>query len=62
MYDLKIDDVKPTESDIVDDSNGFLLITDTKSSLYLDGATIDWETRPDGSSGIKFNNPKAIEK
>jgi iron-sulfur cluster assembly accessory protein len=62
MYDLKIDDVKPTDSDIVDDSNGFLLITDTKSSLYLDGATIDWETRPDGSAGFKFDNPNAIEK
>ena len=62
MYDLKIDDAKPTDSDIVDDSKGFALIMDTKSSLYLDGATIDWETRPDGSAGFKFDNPNAIEQ
>ena len=62
MYDLKIDDAKPNDSDLVDESNRFMLVTDAKSSLYLDGTTIDWETRDDGSAGFKFNNPNAIEQ
>jgi iron-sulfur cluster insertion protein len=62
MYDLKIDDAAPNATDLLDDTNGFLLVTDTKSSLYLDGATIDWETRPDGSAGFKFDNPNAIQQ
>ncbi len=37
MYDLKIDDVKPNEFDIVDESNGFLLITDSKARCILTG-------------------------
>lgn len=62
MYDLKIDDVAPSGTDLLDDTNGFLMVTDVKSSFYLDGATIDWETRPDGSAGFKFDNPNAIQQ
>ncbi len=62
MYDLKIDDVALNGTDLLDNTNGFLLVTDVKSSLYLDGATIDWETKPDGSAGFKFDNPNAIQQ
>lgn len=62
MYDLRIDDAALNSTDISDDTKGFLLVTDLKSSFYLDGATIDWETRPDGSAGFTFDNPNAIQK
>lgn len=62
MYDLKIEDAALSSTDLLDDTNGFLLVTDNKSSLYLDGATIDWESRPDGSAGFKFDNPNAIQQ
>jgi iron-sulfur cluster insertion protein len=61
MYDLKSDD-SINDSDFVDRSHGFLLVVDPKSSIYLDGATIDWHTQADGQAGFKFDNPNAVEK
>lgn len=61
MYDLKIDD-SINDSDFVDRSYGFILVVDPKSSLYLEGSTIDWQTQPDGQAGFKFNNPNALEQ
>jgi iron-sulfur cluster assembly protein len=61
MYDLQIDD-SIDETDFVDNFYGFALVVDPKSSIYLDGATIDWQTQPDGQAGFKFENPNAVEK
>ncbi len=61
MYDLQIDD-SIDDSDFVDKSHGFTLVVDPKSSIYLDGATIDWQAQPDGQAGFKFDNPNAVER
>jgi iron-sulfur cluster assembly accessory protein len=61
MYDLQIDE-SINDSDFVDRSHGFALVVDPKSSLYLKGATIDWQTQPDGQAGFKFDNPNAVQK
>ncbi|MCS7468294.1 iron-sulfur cluster assembly accessory protein [Stieleria sp. ICT_E10.1] len=62
MYDLQIESPPWTDDDLVDRSNGFTIVVSPRDSIYLDGATIDWETRPDGTEGFKFNNPNAIEQ
>jgi iron-sulfur cluster assembly accessory protein len=61
IYDLQIDD-SINDSDFVDKSHGFMLVVDPKSSIYLDGATIDWQTQSDGQAGFKFDNPNAVER
>lgn len=61
MYDLQIDH-SINDYDFVDRSHGFTLVVDSKSSIYLDGATIDWQTQPDGQAGFKFDNPNAVEQ
>jgi iron-sulfur cluster assembly accessory protein len=61
MYDLQIESPPWGDNDLVDRSNGFTIVVSPRDSIYLDGATIDWETRPDGTEGFKFNNPNAIE-
>jgi iron-sulfur cluster assembly protein len=60
-YDLRIDDWFDP-SDFVDKSHGFTLVVDPKSAIYLEGATIDWQTSPDGQAGFKFDNPNAVEQ
>lgn len=60
MHDLQIDG-SLNDGDYVDRSHGFALVVDPKSSIYLDGTTIDWQTRSDGSAGFQFNNPNAVE-
>lgn len=62
MYDLRIDSTKLTDSDMLDRQNGFLSVTDAKSAVYLNGASIDWVTEPDGTAGFKFDNPNAAER
>lgn len=61
MYDLQFDDTID-EEDFVDNSHGFTLVVDPKSSIYLEGAMIDWLTQPDGKAGFKFDNPNAVER
>ncbi len=60
-YDMQIDD-SINEFDFVDRSHGFALVVDRKSSIYLEGATIDWQTQPDGQAVFKFKNPNAVEQ
>lgn len=61
MYDLQIDDTIH-ESDFVDQSQGITLVVDARSSIFLEGATIDWQIQPDGQAGFKFENPNAVEQ
>jgi iron-sulfur cluster assembly accessory protein len=61
IYDLKIDD-SINATDFVDRSHGLTLVVDPKSALYLEGATIDWQTRMDGTAGFKFDNPNAAQQ
>jgi len=60
-YDLQLDD-SVRDADWIDRSNGFLLVVDPTSSIFLERATIDWQTPPDGTAGFKFNNPNAVEE
>ncbi|WP_197204005.1 HesB/IscA family protein [Crateriforma conspicua] len=62
MYDLQIESPPWADDDLVDQTNGFTMVVSPRDSIYLDGATIDWETRPDGTEGFKFHNPNAIEQ
>jgi iron-sulfur cluster assembly accessory protein len=61
MYDLQFDD-SVDEVDFVDNSHGFAIVVDPKSSILLEGATIDWLTQPNGKAGFKFDNPNAVER
>ncbi len=61
-YDLKLDDAPLSDRDLTDSTSGFMLVVDTKSSFYLDGATIDWVSGSGATSGFKFDNPNAINK
>ncbi len=49
---------KENPNDQVDESNGFAIYIDPKSSLYLKDSTLDFESGFMGS-GFKFNNPNA---
>lgn len=60
-YDLQVESPPWGNDDIVDRSHGFVLVVAPQDSLYLDGATIDWETRADGTAGFKFHNPNAVD-
>ncbi|MEM7316357.1 MAG: iron-sulfur cluster assembly accessory protein, partial [Planctomycetota bacterium] len=61
MYDLQFADKSDPESDIQYTDNGIGIVVDRKSSLYLEGTVIDWETNAEGQAGFKFNNPNAVE-
>ena len=61
MYDLQFADSSDPETDIRYTDNGVTIVVDRKSSLYLDGTVIDWETNREGEAGFKFNNPNAVE-
>ena len=61
QYDLQIDD-SIDEADFVDSSHGFVFIVDPRSSIFLDGATIDWQTLADGRAGFQFDNPNAVQQ
>lgn len=60
-YDLKVDDAI-RDADFVDDSAGVTIVVDARSSVFVEGATIDWRTDPDGRSGFTFDNPNALPK
>lgn len=59
-YDLKIDNFPLSETDLVDTSEDFRFVTDTKSITFLEGTKIDWVNRGDGTSGFVFDNPNSI--
>ena len=56
-YDLKFDKSQ-NESDKLFEDNGIKIIVDTKSFLYLIGATLDYSGGLNGS-GFVFKNPNA---
>jgi iron-sulfur cluster assembly protein len=61
MYDLKFDDRMSVENDNVDELGGIKVLVDKKSAVFLEGATIDWQTTPDGLEGFHFDNPNAVK-
>lgn len=61
MYDMQIDQTI-NDTDLIDRSHGFTLVVDPRSSLFLEGATLDWQTQSDGQAGFKFENPNAVSQ
>lgn len=57
MYDLSFDD-KTMESDEIFEDNGFKILIDKKSILYLLGTTLDFSDGLNGK-GFQFMNPNA---
>jgi iron-sulfur cluster assembly protein len=55
-YVLQFEDDPPRAKDILFDVEGVHVIVDSKSILYLNGATLDWE-KTLMNQGYKFRNP-----
>src|SRR5262245_28756430 len=60
-YDLKFDDTLDRDNDYLDDRDGIKVVVDKRSALFLEGATIDWQTMPDGREGFQLDNRNAIK-
>jgi iron-sulfur cluster assembly accessory protein len=59
-YDLKFDRKLDVKNDYLHNDDGILTVVDKRSALFLEGATIDWQTTADGQQGFKFDNPNAV--
>ena len=59
-YSLGFDSSFDAKSDSKFDCHGVQVIVDKKSSLYLDGTTIDW-FEDIGRRGFTFENPNAVK-
>lgn len=55
-YVLQFEDTPPKTKDILFEVEGVRVIVDSKSILYLNGATLDWE-KTLVKQGFKFQNP-----
>lgn len=62
VYDMKFETQLDPTNDYLCDSDGVQVLVDKRSSMFLEGATIDWQTTPDGKQGFKFDNPNAVKK
>ena len=58
MNVLELADMIPTQHDSVLEQEGIKILIDAKSSLYLDGTTIDFKSAIMGG-GFEFRNPNA---
>ncbi len=58
-YTLGFDD-RVQEADQVSEVEGFKVVCDPKSFLYLNGTSVDFEDSLMGR-GFKFNNPNAVK-
>jgi len=58
-YILKFEDSEPTTKDLIFESYGVRLIIDSKSIIYLNNSTLDWEYTL-LRQGFKFNNPQEV--
>jgi iron-sulfur cluster assembly protein len=56
-YSLGFDDTV-NESDLISEADGFRVVCDPKSFLYLNGTQVDFEESLMGR-GFKFGNPNA---
>lgn len=57
-YVLELADMIPTQHDSVLEQEGIKILIDAKSSLYLDGTTVDFKYAIMGG-GFEFRNPNA---
>lgn len=61
LYDLQFDDSSDPETDIKYFEKGITIVVDQRSSVYLEGAVVDWQIDGDGQAGFQFNNPNAVQ-
>lgn len=59
-YTLNFDDSFDAKADSKYDCFGVAVVVDKKSSLYLDGTTIDWHESLE-KQGFTFENPNAVK-
>lgn len=59
-YTMGFDNSYDVQKDTKYDLHGVQVVVDKKSSLYLDGATIDWYEGLD-RRGFTFENPNAVK-
>lgn len=60
-YDLQVESSPIASDAFVDRSHGSAMVVSPRDSRYVNGATIDWEIRGDGTAGFKFDNPNATK-
>jgi iron-sulfur cluster assembly protein len=60
MYDMRMDDKFDPKADYLNETDSVKVVVDMRSSLFLNGATIDWQTTSDGRQGFKFDNPNSV--
>lgn len=60
-YVLQFEDTDPKARDLVFEVEGVHLVVDSKSILYLNGCTLDWE-KTLMHQGFKFVNPNEKSK
>ncbi|MCH7573120.1 MAG: iron-sulfur cluster assembly accessory protein [Planctomycetes bacterium] len=58
-YIMEIDEAIPKQADQIFEQGGVKILIDTKSHLYLDGMTIDYQQNNMMGGGFEFNNPNA---
>ncbi len=59
-YTLGFDPMFDDKKDNQYDCHGLRVVVDKKSSLYLDGTTVDWYDSV-GRRGFTFDNPNAVK-
>ena len=60
-YVLQFEDTSPTVKDLIFEMEGVRIIVDSKSIIYLNGSTLDWEQTL-MNQGYKFVNPQEKSK
>jgi iron-sulfur cluster assembly accessory protein len=60
QYSLGLDDKSDAAKDHVSEQHGVMVAVDKKSSLYLDGTTVDFYEGLE-KRGFTFNNPNAVK-
>jgi len=59
-YSLNFDDKFDEAADSRYEQHGVAVVVDKKSSLYLDGTTVDWYNSIE-KQGFTFDNPNAVK-
>jgi len=59
-YDFRFDEEFDDANDNKTEQHGITLVVDKKSSLFLEGTTVDWHEGID-ARGFTFNNPNAVK-
>lgn len=59
QYTFNLDEVYDQEKDTLLEQDGLKIVVDKRSSLYLEGTSVDW-VEDLNRRGFAFNNPNAV--